>query len=81
MKINEISKNLYKITLGDSIPIYLQVDKNFIRIVQPFLKEGEKFEENEYFKRGFPQEIIIDKNNIKEMFNWLGKLLITENLK
>ncbi len=81
MIMEEIKKNLYKIKLGSSIPIYVGVDEAFIRITQPLLKSNERFEEENYLGKGFPQEIIIDKINLKEALEFLGKLLIIENLK
>ncbi len=77
----KIKKNLYKIEMTGSIPIYLEIGKEFIRIVQPILNDRKKFEENEYFTKGFPQEIVIDRKNLKEIWNTLGKILITQNLK
>ncbi len=81
MKFKKIKKNLYKVALLGSIPLYLKVEREFIRIVQPILNDGKKFEEEDYFGKSFPQEIVIHKENIKEVWKFLGKLLITENLK
>ncbi len=81
MTFKEIKENLYKLQLGTEFPIYIKVEKEFIRIVQPILNNGKTFEEEDYFGKTFPQEIVIHKNTLKEVWKFLGKFLITENLK
>jgi len=80
VKIKEISKDIYRIT-SSRYPIYLRIRKGDISLVQPTDKYNEvKFDEDKYFGKGYPQELIIDNSEIVEVLEMIKKLLLIERL-
>ena len=80
MVIEKIDKDLYRIKTGEQLSVYIKVDE-YIRITQPQLSDTDEFNEKDCFGKGFPQEIIIEKKEFKEVMTYLNKLLIMENLE
>jgi hypothetical protein len=78
IEVKKISKNIYKVDCGTNIPYYIQIDGEYIRIIQP--PEKSLINPEESFGKLFPQELIIALGNFSEFASALHKLIILERL-
>jgi hypothetical protein len=79
MQLKEIKPGLFKISFGESFPIYVRIESNFIRFVQPPLDK--EFKEKLYFGEGQPNELVLEQNKINEFIMFLTKLTMLKKLE